>query len=242
MANIQATGATLHQQILNEIENRIVSGEWAPGFRLPFEVDLAESYGVSRMTVNKVLTQLAKAGLIERRKRSGSFVAQPQVQSAILEIHTIAAEVRSMNQAYSFTLQSRSIRKAGPLDRAAIEVSAETRLIQLRCVHFAGDMPFCTEERLINLDTVPEAEEADFSATPAGEWLIAQTPWSAAEHKISAVAADEHVSELLDVPVHTPCLVVQRRTWNGSGPVTSVRFTYPGDKHAIVATFTPASA
>lgn len=241
MANRQATGATLHQQILNEIESRIVSGEWAPGFRLPFEVDLAESYGVSRMTVNKVLTQLAKAGLIERRKRSGSFVARPQVQSAILEIHTIAAEVRSMNQAYSFTLQGSGIRRAGPSDRAAIEVSAETRLIDIRCIHFAGDVPFCTEVRLINLDTVPEAEDADFSATPPGEWLIGQTPWSAAEHKILAVAADEHVSELLDIPVHTPCLVVQRRTWNSSGPVTSVRFTYPGDRHAIIATFTPAS-
>jgi GntR family histidine utilization transcriptional repressor len=66
--------ATLHQSILSEIEGRIVSGEWPPGHRIPFEVDLAQQYGCSRMTVNKVMTQLAKAGLIERRKKSGSFV------------------------------------------------------------------------------------------------------------------------------------------------------------------------
>ena len=50
------------------------------------------------------------AGLIERRKRSGSFVAQPQVQSAILEIHTIAAEVRSMNQPRPSKLASTACR------------------------------------------------------------------------------------------------------------------------------------
>ncbi|WP_411196868.1 GntR family transcriptional regulator, partial [Rhizobium sp.] len=53
---------TLHQRILSEIEGRIVSGEWPPGHRIPFEVDLATQYDCSRMTVNKVLTQLAKAG------------------------------------------------------------------------------------------------------------------------------------------------------------------------------------
>jgi hypothetical protein len=40
--------ATLHSKILADIEARIVSGEWPPGYRLPFEID-------SRMTMNKVM-------------------------------------------------------------------------------------------------------------------------------------------------------------------------------------------
>ncbi|MGG2473725.1 histidine utilization repressor, partial [Rhizobium sp. BR5] len=35
-----SAGQTLHQRILSDIEGRIVSGEWPPGHRLPFEVDL----------------------------------------------------------------------------------------------------------------------------------------------------------------------------------------------------------
>ena len=53
--------ATLHQRILSDIESRIVSGDWPPGHRIPFELALAEQYDCSRMTVNKVLTQLARA-------------------------------------------------------------------------------------------------------------------------------------------------------------------------------------
>ncbi len=87
---------SLHQKILADIEGKIISGEWSPGHRIPFEVDLARDYGCSRMTVNKVLTQLAARGLIERKRKSGSTVRHPTAQSAVLEIRDIASEVASL--------------------------------------------------------------------------------------------------------------------------------------------------
>ncbi|RUW22285.1 GntR family transcriptional regulator, partial [Mesorhizobium sp. M4B.F.Ca.ET.013.02.1.1] len=78
---------SLHQRILSDISEKILSGAWAPGHRIPFEHELTTEYNCSRMTVNKALSQLAKAGLIERRRRSGSFVRQPQSQAAVLELH-----------------------------------------------------------------------------------------------------------------------------------------------------------
>lgn len=231
---------TLHRKILGDIEKRIVSGEWAPGFRLPFEVDLAKSYGVSRMTVNKVLTRLAAAGLIERRKKSGSFVAQPQVQSAILEIHDIEAEVRSLKRDYRFTILARAVRKTSEAEKAAFGLSRKVDVVALACVHHAGETPFCLEDRLINLDVVPKAANADFAETPPGKWLRLEVPWSAAEHKITATAAGAETARLLEIAEGAPCLVVQRRTWSDQGAVTFVRFTYPAERHAILATFTPA--
>jgi DNA-binding GntR family transcriptional regulator len=43
---------------------------------MPSETELAELYGVSRMTAGKVLGLLAAEGLIRRRRGSGSVVAQ----------------------------------------------------------------------------------------------------------------------------------------------------------------------
>ncbi|TCL68392.1 histidine utilization repressor [Rhizobium sp. BK251] len=231
---------TLHQRILGDIKGRIVSGEWPPGHRIPFEIDLAAHYDCSRMTVNKVLTQLAKAGLIERRKKSGSFVTQPQAQSAVLEIHDIKTEVQSLNLPYSFTLTKRQKRKSRAEDALRLELPAATSLLELACTHFAGARPFCLEERLISLSTVPGAEEADFSQIAPGPWLLGQVPWSAAEHRILAVPASAGKATALEIPRNTACLVVERRTWSTGGPVTHVRFTYPGDRHALVARFTPA--
>lgn len=233
--------ATLHQRILGDIERKIVSGEWPVGSRIPFEVDLAKHYGCSRMTVNKVLTQLARAGLIDRIKRSGSFVSQPHGQSAVLEINDIRKEVEALKLPYAFSLTRRKRHKATGADRIQIDVSAATPLLDLACVHMAGNRPFCLEERLINLDIVPDADAADFTHMTPGQWLLSQVPWSSAEHRIHALSADEATATALQVPAGTACLVIERRTWSEAGPVTQVRFIYPGDRHALVATFTPAS-
>lgn len=232
---------TLHQRILNDIEGKIVSGQWPPGHRLPFEIDLANQYNCSRMTVNKVMTQLAKTGLIQRRKKSGSFVTQPQAQSAVMEINDIEAEVRSLSLDYSFLLTRRLARRASEADVRLLDVDAETSILDLTCIHFAGKRQFCVEERLINLANVPEAANADFDATPPGQWLLRQVPWSTAEHRIRAVTASAEMAVMLGISRDAACLVIERRTWSGVGPITRVRFTYPGDTHELVARFTPAS-
>ena len=233
--------ATLHQSILSEIEGRIVSGEWPPGHRIPFEVDLATQYGCSRMTVNKVLTQLAKAGLIERRKKSGSFVRQPQIQSAVLQIHDIGAEVESLGLDYGFKILERKRRSAKGADRERLDVSVGTTLLDILCIHFAGAREFCVEQRLINLTAVPEAAETDFTEIAPGPWLLGHVPWSTAEHRISAETPSKEIARLLGISDRQACLVVERRTWSNSGAVTYVRFTYPGNAHALVARFSPSS-
>lgn len=238
---VSSTGkeTTLHRTILSEIQGRIVSGEWAPGFRLPFEVDLAGHYGCSRMTVNKVMTELAKVGLIVRHRKGGSFVTRPRAQSAVLELHDIEAEVKSLGVPYAYTLIARRDRMSSGEDQRLMELAKATPMIELLAVHKAGGKPFCVEERRINADVVPEAAATDFAMNAPGQWLIAQVPWSAAENRIQAVAATTETARLLELPKGTPCLVVERRTWSHVGPVTFVRLTYPGDSHTLVARFAP---
>jgi GntR family histidine utilization transcriptional repressor len=119
-------------------------------------------------------------------------------------------------------------------------LASGARVLLLVCRHTAGDTPFCLEDRLINLSAVPSAEQAEFSAIAPSVWLLNQVPWSEAEHRISAQAADQHAAAVLGIPVSAPCLVVERQTWNAGEPVTMVRLTYPAALHAVVARFSPA--
>ncbi|WP_448953456.1 histidine utilization repressor [Labrys neptuniae] len=231
---------TLHQRILGELERRIVSGEWPPGHRIPFETELTEIYGCSRMTVNKVLTQLAAAGLIERRRKAGSFVAQPRSEAAVLAIHGIEAEVDALGLSYRFELLQRRQRRATPAERLKFELDGAPPLLALTCRHFAGDSPFCLEERLIDLQAVPQAKETDFARQAPGVWLLGHVPWTVAEHHIMAVGARSEEAALLKLEPGHACLVVERRTWRGDQFVTVVRFTYPGDRHQLVARFSPS--
>ena len=237
---MDAQPVSLHQRILADISERIVSGDWPPGHRIPFEHELSAEYQCSRMTVNKALSQLAKSGLIERRRRSGSFVTRPRSQAAILEIHDIKQEVQALGRPYRYELTARIIRRATAADRQRFDVAAASSLVELSCRHFAGKKPFCLEKRLINLASVPEAADESFADIAPGPWLIGRVPWSAAEHTIRATSATLETAAALDIAEGSPCLVVERRTWSTDQPVTLVTLTYAGDSHALVARFAPS--
>lgn len=84
----------LSEQLGEQIEERIVTGHYAPGVRLD-EQDLAESFGVSRTPVREALIQLASAGLVEIRPRRGAIVSTIG-PSRLCEMFDVMAELEAM--------------------------------------------------------------------------------------------------------------------------------------------------
>jgi DNA-binding FadR family transcriptional regulator len=64
----------LHDSIVAEMIDAIVSGRHAPGAALPNEIELAESKGVSRTSAREAMQKLQALGLIEVRRRKGASV------------------------------------------------------------------------------------------------------------------------------------------------------------------------
>lgn len=233
---------SLHKRILDDVHNKIVTGEWPPGFRIPFETDLAKDYGCSRMTVNKALTQLSNAGLLNRNKKWGTFVNEPQTLSAALEITNIRKEVEDAGKAYSYRLLSDTVREARDHEAQQMDLDKHAKVREVACLHFADDEPFCLEERIINIGIVPEIEGVPFDMVSPGLWMLKNIPWNTAEHQIFAVPADGVVAEHLQVAEGHSCLVVERKTRKTEGFVTNARLIYPGDKHRLFARFTPTGS
>jgi len=124
---------SLYKQIRLDIERRILTGEWPPGHRIPFEHEIMARYGCSRMTVNKALSELAQAELIERRRRAGSFVRRPQYLSAVLKIADIRAEISALGRNYGYELIKCSRRAANAADRARLGVPKTRRVVAIEC-------------------------------------------------------------------------------------------------------------
>ncbi len=192
------------------------------------------------MTVNKVMSLLARAGLIERRRKAGSFVARQHSRSAVLEIQDIKTEVESLGRCYGYRLLMRTARKATRTEAQDLGIPAGARILALSSLHTADGQPFCFERRLINLDAVPSAEAAPFDSRAAGPWLIEHVPWTEARHAISARSADETLASNLDIKPGLACLVIERRTWSNGRPITRVTLSYPGPLREVVAMFKPA--
>jgi GntR family histidine utilization transcriptional repressor len=234
---------SLHQRILSDIQNLILSGEWAPGRKIPVEHELMKQYKCSRMTVSKVLTQLANARMIERRRKLGSFVSRPHSQSAVLTIPDIKAEVTALGQTYAFQVLRRAKRRSTREDKALLGSEKSLPVLELVCLHMAGTQPFCYEHRLINLEAVPQVAKESFEDMPPGTWLLHSVPWSLAEHRIRAAEASADTAAALNIRPKSPVLTVERKTRSAeSTAITFVRLEYPAELHELVASFAPPTS
>lgn len=232
----------IYAEIQRDIERKIVTGEWEPGARIPSEVELLKVYNCSRMTVNKALSSLAAAGMITRKRRSGSFVAPPRIVEPLIHIQDIRAEILSIDRAYSFEITSRSVRKVTEsIDARHVGVPVGTRMLFLEVMHYADNLPFTMETRQISLSAVPEVEHVEFTDEPPGTWLLHNVAWSEGEHSIRAISADTMIAKQLQVADRTACISIARRTWRAGDLITFVRLIYPGDRHRFVVRFTPNS-
>ena len=66
----------LYQQLKDILVDAIDSEKWKANEKIPSENELSSIYGLSRMTVRSVLTDLVKEGLLYRVQGKGTFVAE----------------------------------------------------------------------------------------------------------------------------------------------------------------------
>lgn len=63
-----------YEQIVQQIEERVLNGSLKPGDQLPAERDLAQQFGVSRTAVREAVKALHEKGLVEAYSGRGTFI------------------------------------------------------------------------------------------------------------------------------------------------------------------------
>lgn len=207
------------------IEGDIRSGALRPGDKLPSEHELAAQHGCARATVSKAMAALHRAGLIERRRKAGSFVADQHVHSAVLEVPDLAQLIEARGHVYRWQRLSRE------QDGAELHVTG---------LHYEGDTALALESRTIAVGTVPDAMDESFDAIAPGTWLLAHIPWTSARHRIRAAGASAEEAQALGIAENTACLILERSTWRADASVTTVRQVFRGDLFDMVAHFEPS--
>jgi len=228
---------SLYQQIREAIEEKIFSGAWPPGFRIPIERELMEQFGCSRMTVNKALISLVDTGFLERRKKAGTFVTYPSGHYASLHIPDIRKAVLDAGFPYRYLLQSIERRAATADDAAALRFDGPSEILDIRSLHYAADRCFAAERRRINLAVAPEAATVDFTGMPPSVWLLTHVPWSNAEHDIEAGALGRDDAAAMGLAEGSPVLRLTRRTWGAAGTITEAEQLFPAGELTLHASF-----
>ena len=121
-------------QVFEQLKQMIAEGEWKPGDRLPSETDLADQFGISRVTVRQALQRLSALGLIETRLGEGSFVRKAEIEETLDQlIPTVYLSHDSIEQVFEFReiIETASARLAAK--RAEPDDIRELRNAHKRC-------------------------------------------------------------------------------------------------------------
>ncbi|MEY2618154.1 MAG: histidine utilization repressor [Pseudomonadota bacterium] len=228
-----ASPVALFQQVKDHIARKIQDGTLRAGERLPSEHALVAQFGISRMTVNRALRELAEQGRIVRMAGVGSFVAEPKPQFTLLHIVNLASEIRARGHDYRCEMLVLE-RVAATLEVAsALEVRTGESVYHSVCVHLENGVPIQLEDRYVNPRIAPEFIRQDFTHQQPSEFLVRTVPFDEIEHVVDAVLPTPEQATRLQMDPGQPGLLLTRRTWNGSTPVTLVRCLHPASRYRL---------
>lgn len=226
-------GLPLGQQVRNYVLDKIASGEWTDGFRIPTEALLAKQFSSSRMTVHIALRDLAAEGVLVRRQGAGTFVAARRSQSTFMEIRNIHDEIEERGNEHSTDVLKLERVNCDLGLATELSVAPGSTVFHSLLLHRENGHPLQIEDRYVNPRFSPDYMDQDFSSITPHQHLMACGPLEEVEHVIQAVQADEKSRELLAMSPEDPLLLLRRRTWSRGLVATSARLLHPGSRFSL---------
>ncbi|KQU74659.1 histidine utilization repressor [Ensifer sp. Root31] len=223
----------LYEKIKTTIDRRVEAEEWPAEFQVPGEVELAEEFGASRLTVRRALRELQAEGVLIRIQGRGTFVVGPRMQCAVFNISDMAEEIALNGGAHTSKVIHLSVVSRDSPQSSMLNLGPEGVVVHARLLHLEDGTPIQLEDRFVNASEAPLFLEQDFTKITPHTYLLRETTVTSVDNTIRAIRPDEDACRLLQIDSGQPCLLLDRSTWRDGVPVTRSRFVYPGDRYRL---------
>lgn len=203
----------LHAQLRDALQRQILEGQLQPGDRLPSEAVLADTHGVSRITVRNALGALQGAGLIVRQQGRGAFVAPPVgAQQRLDHLQGLGAALEARGQqVHNKRLRMRTCKAPSHVGRA-LGLPADAPVIHMTVLRYVDRVALSVNQSYYPLVLGERLARLDLSSRDLIEVLERDLglPVVRAELDISACAMPIPAARWLGVAHGSPALKVQR--------------------------------
>ncbi|MGQ0710019.1 MAG: histidine utilization repressor [Rhodoferax sp.] len=226
-----------YEQVKAFIKQQISTGQWRPGDAVPSEAALQQQFGLSRMTVNRAVKELAVEGVVTRVQGSGTVVAQLHRISSQLAVRDIHEEVLARGHVHSTRVLTVERARATKALADLFGVPVRGTLFHTVLVHLENGLPIQMEDRFVHPLSAPHYLEQDFSTITPTHYLLEHAPLTEASYAIEAAGASAWEAEQLGLSEGAPCLVMERTTVSGPRVASFVRLVYPGGTYRLYGKF-----
>lgn len=226
-----------YEQVKAFIKTRITCGAWKPGDAVPSETAFMAQFGISRMTVNRALRELASEGMVTRIQGSGTRVAELHRISSRLTIRDIHDEVQERGHVHSSRVVLVATEKATAELAKTLALRAGAKVFHVVMVHLENGIPIQHEDRYVNPLAAPNFLRTDFSRFTPTHHLLEHAPLTDASYQIEACLPGLEIAKLLHIKASDACLAMTRRTVSGSHVASIARLIYPGTRYSFAGQF-----
>lgn len=206
----RSDGTPKYVAIAKSLAVAITDGQFAEGQLLPSQRELADSFGVTIMTVRQAIQLLADQGLVVPSQGRGTYVGRPPYALSLGPLASFAEQIRRTGR----TLQTKVL-GSGPVDVSPVEqrrmglaTAAAFEIVRLRIV---DEQPVIVQTSLLSPAIGGQVEVAELVQRSLYDLLrdIGVRVASASE-TVQATSLDAHEARILGRPAGEAALISAR--------------------------------
>lgn len=202
----------LYHQLEVLLRERILSGEWPAGARIPTEEQLIELYGVSRVTVRQALRNLVLDGHLERGQGRGTFVRKPILTAGERGLLSFSQEMRALGLEPGAKVVEHEVITANAAVGVRLELKPGAHVYRLKRLRTGDAQPIGLQTSYLPADRFPGMLELLGEGSSLYETLRSGYGLVMAEARetFSITSIGPDAAGLLDVPSGTSAFHVER--------------------------------
>ncbi|WP_010281137.1 GntR family transcriptional regulator [Bacillus timonensis] len=197
-----------YKQLKEKIIEDIEVGKLKHGDKLPSERDLAEQYGISRMTARHTLSVLEREGLVERRVGAGTFVSNNKIQMDFITFNSFTNDMLGKGLTPSTQVLSMGHMEATPLLAEKLQIPMGMELFTVKRLRLVDDRPISIEESFIPEEYCSNIK--DYITNDISLYNILENEYGIklvkAKEYMRVTYSEDHESKLLRIRSESPCI------------------------------------
>lgn len=146
----------IYIKVKEDILEKIKSGEYAPGKKIPSERELSDIYGVSRMTARQAISALVNEGSVKRKQGSGTYVIAPQFSQRNVRSFTETLK----DQGYEPSTKVIEFSRVHHIKQVseALDYPIESYFYKLKRLRYGNQLPMALETVYFPVEKCPGLE------------------------------------------------------------------------------------
>lgn len=208
----------LYERVYAALADRIASGVWRPGSRLPSERSLSSSLGVSRLTLRRALLALEQDGLVERRESRGWRATSGPISEPPNELLGFSAMARARGLRPTARVLTNHVREATFNEAEQLRIAPGATVFELERLRLFDAVAIAVHRAILPLARAPWLPEVDFTTASLHDALEeGGVRPTTANYVIEVLDADERLAQLLGVPIAKGLLLATGLTFDQNG-------------------------